>query len=144
MISRIRVNDVNRNQVLNFIKINYPNYVLVEDYELIDRGQSYLSDAAEAKGGLGNNVVVIEMEGDVTIKIKKDDYQKRGRKLVPTFITETDFCDMGFDYNQLLREIKTVSPIEKVQSFQNFEIRGNTVHVREQNLRSGETIFVLR
>lgn len=144
MIARVLVNDQNRESVLNFIKINHPNYVLIDNYEVIDRDNTHYSDRAALTKGIQGPAVLIQMEGDVTIKIKKDDYVKKGDKLIPMFLTESDFVDVYPAYNEFLKEFKNIAPAEKVQSFKNFEIRNGQVITREHNIRGGETIFVVR
>lgn len=144
MVTRISVSEVNRENVLNYIKINHPNYVLVDTYEMQDRDRVFLSNRAEELNGLNGPVVVIEMDGDVTLKIRKEDYQKKGNKIIPVYLTEQDFCDLNPCYKEMIAEIKNVMPAEKVYSFKNFEIRNGKVHQRENNIRSGETVFIVR
>lgn len=144
-IARIVVNDENRDQVMNYIKINFPNYVMVDNYEIVNGERRFLSDKALLNNGLQGPTIAIEMEGDVTIKVKKEDYQKPGRKIVPVFLTEEDHVDTCQTCNEILREIRTINaPVDKVQSFQNFEIRNGRVHVREHSLNVGEQIFIIR
>lgn len=144
MIARITVTDENRDNVLNFIKINHPNYVLVDNYEVIDREKRYFSDKAFETQGIEGPAVIVEMEGDLSIKIKKEDYAKKGNKLIPLYLSENDFVDVFPAYNEYLRELKGIQPCEKVVSFKNFEVRNGQVVKREPNLRSGETVFIVR
>ncbi len=145
MITRIAVNNENRNAVLNYIKVNHPNYVLVENYEVIDRERAFLSNKAEDNlNGVSGPVIMIEMEGDLTLKIRKEDYQKKGNKIIPVYLTERDFIDMNTFYSEALCDMKNIMPAEKVYSFKNFEIRNGRVHTRENNVRSGEAVFIIR
>lgn len=144
-ISRIKITDSNREDIIAYLAINYPNHKLLteNDYKFSRQGRRYNN---EIQFNTGGKTVRIELENEdgLELEIPIEFLRRPKTTVIPVFITEEDCIDLGAMFRMEKNEKISYAQPEKVVSFKNFEIRnGEVVKRNNGRIMNEENLIII-